>query len=582
MNHQMKNVISLTFVIVLFCLGIVARASTNGVIFWNKMETLNGAALTSEVGPDLLLSGTAWSFKPAMFGNGWDNNSESSYAYVNSSAVMPNINHGAVSFWWVPDDDGPTEFTSPYPTSARKVSVFLSNGATNFPQNDRFNFEFWYARHLSPASFFIYLYKRAADGTATYILMNNNSHTYTGTWQAGDKVHIAFAWNSQPVIEGQYIAALWVDGNLVYGWTQPDSGTLQQWETINPTTAYSPITRIGDSIFSYTMDEQLRGPIDNLVFWDYSKSDYANRSVESPLLIAPTANAGPNQSIHAGETVMLDGSGSYDDITPTEDLQYAWSFIATPTGSMAVLNGANTMTPSFVADEPGTYDIGLVVTDSDGLVSAPSQVSVSSLNAPPNANAGNDIASYVGNMITLDGTGSNDPDGDTLSYFWELINAPDGSVAQLSQAQTVTPTFIPDLPGEYDIDLTVNDGFIDSAPDNVKLVIVTPGDYAQQQVAETINVISELPLSSVSTSGNQQALTILLEQAIAQIQMDNVDQAIQMIQLALVRTDGCVLRGSPDLNGDNAGGVVKDYVTDCDTQAMLYTQLINALQAIQE
>jgi len=44
------------------------------------------------------------------------------------------------------------------------------------------------------------------------------------------------------------------------------------------------------------------------------------------------------------------------------------------------------------------------------------------VNQPPVADAGNDAteecASHTGTEVKLDGTGSSDPDGDVLTYYW--------------------------------------------------------------------------------------------------------------------------------------------------------------------
>lgn len=86
---------------------------------------------------------------------------------------------------------------------------------------------------------------------------------------------------------------------------------------------------------------------------------------------APTANAGAAQSIHAGQTVLLDGRLSTDDNTDPASLGYAWSFFAKPVGSAATMINATTSQPSFVADKPGTYEVNLVVTDEGGLLRNP-------------------------------------------------------------------------------------------------------------------------------------------------------------------------------------------------------------------
>jgi uncharacterized repeat protein (TIGR03803 family) len=94
---------------------------------------------------------------------------------------------------------------------------------------------------------------------------------------------------------------------------------------------------------------------------------------------APTAVAGPNQTIPAGGTVYLDGSASFDDDTTPSSLAYAWSFTSIPIGSTATLDSANTATPTFATDLTGAYFIQLIVTDEDGVSSAPKTMRVKAL-----------------------------------------------------------------------------------------------------------------------------------------------------------------------------------------------------------
>ena len=104
-------------------------------------------------------------------------------------------------------------------------------------------------------------------------------------------------------------------------------------------------------------------------------SGYALR----PPNTAPTADAGLDQSIHAGNTVQLDGRASFDDNTDSQNLEYAWSFTEQPAGSAATLSGADTATPSLVADLDGNYVVQLIVTDEGDLASDPDEVLIISL-----------------------------------------------------------------------------------------------------------------------------------------------------------------------------------------------------------
>jgi len=95
-------------------------------------------------------------------------------------------------------------------------------------------------------------------------------------------------------------------------------------------------------------------------------------------------------------------------------------------------------------------------------------------NTLPVANAGDDQSVDTGAGVSLDGSASSDDDGDPLTYAWTLTSVPEGSTAALIGADTAMPTFTADLAGEYVVELIVNDGAEDSAPDEVVITASTP------------------------------------------------------------------------------------------------------------
>lgn len=114
-----------------------------------------------------------------------------------------------------------------------------------------------------------------------------------------------------------------------------------------------------------------------------------------------------------------------------------------------------------------------------------------SLNRPPTADAGPDQTVVVGEQAQLDGSRSRDPEGDTLSYSWRFLSKPSGSQAKLSNPTIVNPTFTPDLPGEYLIELTVDDGKGGRASDQVLVTAIASYEFEGKL---TQGELSRLPL----------------------------------------------------------------------------------------
>ena len=89
----------------------------------------------------------------------------------------------------------------------------------------------------------------------------------------------------------------------------------------------------------------------------------------------------------------------------------------------------------------------------------------------PVADAGEDQNITSGTAVTLDGSKSKDDDGDVLSYRWIILEKPKSSNASIKDANTMMPSFTPDVDGIYIIQLTVNDGAVDSKTDQTKIVV---------------------------------------------------------------------------------------------------------------
>jgi len=252
-----------------------------------------------------------------------------------------------------------------------------------------------------------------------------------------------------------------VDGNaLTYQWsfasTPPGStALLQNATTVTP---------------SFTLDKPGTYIVQLLVNDGTVNSSPATTTITT-LNSKPMANAGPAQSAPVGTTVTLTGSASSD--VDGDPLTFFWSLTAVPTGSTATLSDPSAVQPTFGIDKAGTYTAQLIV--NDGTVdSAPVTVTITTLNSKPVADAGPDQQVLTGVTVQLDGSGSQDVDGNPLTYFWSLTAVPTGSTATLSNNVLVNPTFVPDLAGTYVAQLIVNDGQVDSDPDTVTITVTVP------------------------------------------------------------------------------------------------------------
>jgi len=221
---------------------------------------------------------------------------------------------------------------------------------------------------------------------------------------------------------------------------------------------------------SFTIDKAGTYELDLVV------SDPLDDSVPDTVLVttlnsAPRADAGPDQTVPLGSAVALDGSGSLD--VDGDAMSFAWSLTTVPPGSGATLDDPAAEAPGFTADVAGTYVAQLVVSDG-ALDSAPDTVVVDTSNTRPVANAGLDMALIAGNPAVLGGGGSFDPDGDAISFFWAITSAPAGSTAALDNPAAVTPSFTPDVDGDYLVQLIVSDGTLDSTADTVLMTALVP------------------------------------------------------------------------------------------------------------
>lgn len=167
------------------------------------------------------------------------------------------------------------------------------------------------------------------------------------------------------------------------------------------------------------------------------------------------ADAGKDQTVFEGTTVLLNGSNSKSNESII--LSYAWKQIPNP---LMTIGGANTMLWSFIAPHVSTdttFTFELTVTDNKGVTAIDNiNIIVRDTNSLPNevnknnqlvADAGQDQIIEEGSLITLEGQSISSKPNDNISFQWiqignstNTINAPIWSFkAPFVESDTIIP-----------------------------------------------------------------------------------------------------------------------------------------------
>ncbi|WFP48581.1 PKD domain-containing protein [Methylomonas sp. EFPC3] len=280
------------------------------------------------------------------------------------------------------------------------------------------------------------------------------------------------------------------DGNLLsdYRWrfvSVPDSSGLQDSDLLHngsPNAQFTPDVAGLYRVELIVSDGQLDSEPDTVDI------------VAAKANVPPNANAGLDQTVEINTQTLLDGSQSVDPDGGPGSLQYAWRLNDASQSTHVTLLNANQAKATMSADTIGDYGFTLRVFDGKDAAENSTVVHVTRTNLPPVADAGVDSAIELGKVAPLNASGSRDNDTwpQPLTYAWHLVSIPSGShltdaAIQTDPADLAKALFIPDVLGDYVLQLSVSDGQ-DSATDNV-LVKALPA-LRYQEVSDLIPVTS--------------------------------------------------------------------------------------------
>lgn len=197
-------------------------------------------------------------------------------------------------------------------------------------------------------------------------------------------------------------------------------------------------------------------------------------------------------------------------------------------------------------------------------------------NDSPISNPGQDQNYPILFEAYLNGENSYDPDEDyPLTYLWQIVEKPEGSVAELSGYESVDPTFTPDLVGEYRIELVVTDSKgLPSEPNYVTITAIPIEDEVENTLEETIDVINNLPDYVFKNPNSANALINKLNATLATLSEENYQDVVNKLQNDLLKkTDGCANEGESDKN---------DWIITCEGQERIYSLIIRAIELVEK
>jgi PKD repeat protein len=280
---------------------------------------------------------------------------------------------------------------------------------------------------------------RAVDTEGFQSSDSNEAFLEAGT-TPDNQPPIADAGPNQTVNEGQLVGLDGAnsldsdDGIASYGWVQTSGPqvTLSDPNAKQSTFTAPDVDAGGDSLtFELTVtDHNGLQSVDSCVV----NVTWLNEP--------PQANAGLDQTVDGGSVVTLDATDSLD----IDDSIVSYSWKQTNGQTVTLLNAASdqaTFTAPNVESDGVSLTFELTVTDTGTLSDTDSCIvnitQIIQQNQTPTAVVAPDYTETTGGtLVTMDGSGSTDPDGEPLSYVW---SQEEGEPVSLSDPTSAVTTF---------------------------------------------------------------------------------------------------------------------------------------------
>ena len=193
-------------------------------------------------------------------------------------------------------------------------------------------------------------------------------------------------------------------------------------------------------------------------------------------LVAPVAAISTSSDTRQGVAIELNGASSTFDDRSGAELAYRWQFISRPETSTANIAVADNAVTEFTPDLAGDYAVELQVTDGVGEVSVTTFELTVAANEQPTAQAAVDRDYVLGSEAYA--YSSVEDDDATHTYAWSFNSVPAGSALADASFDKQYLAFVPDVAGDYEVNLEVSDGFNSVAAESVSMTVVERSSIA--------------------------------------------------------------------------------------------------------
>ncbi len=184
-----------------------------------------------------------------------------------------------------------------------------------------------------------------------------------------------------------------------------------------------------------------------------------NRSQDND--INPTVNLVPiakvestQSKVNVGTEIQFDGLKSSDPEGAA--LSYHWQLFDDKGSAVSLPNNKNSSLVVSLST-PGEYKLLLTVNDGEKNSQPHSLIITATELAELISNAGIDQSVKVGSSVTLNGKNSLTTSDNIINYQWRILTKASSSQAVISNPNQVKAAIIPDVPGEYKIELMITD-----------------------------------------------------------------------------------------------------------------------------